>query len=78
MAKTPIHFDTDRECIERALASLALPDPSQARVVRIANTLSLKRVQVSEGYKLDGLQVTGTPEPMVFDAAGNMPPLQHG
>jgi hypothetical protein len=72
MAKIPIHFDTDRECIERALTSLALPDPSQARVIRIVNTLSLKRLQVSEVYKLDGLEVKSIPRDMVFNQAGNL------
>ena len=76
MAKIPIYFDTDRECLERAIASVALPDPSQALVVRIANTLSLKRVQVSESYKeeLDrpDLEVKGAFESMSFDGAGNL------
>ena len=76
MAKIPLYFDSDRECVERALASLALPDPSQARVMRIANTLSLKRVQVSENYReqLDhpGLEVKGTFQDMSFDREGNL------
>src|SRR5882672_10312377 len=40
-AKIPIHFDTDREALDLTLASLALNDPRTARVVRIADTLSL-------------------------------------
>jgi Lactate racemase N-terminal domain len=72
MAKIPIHFDTDRECIERALTSLALPDLSKARVVRIVNTLSLKRVQVSESYKLDGLEVKSAAKELEFNEAGNL------
>jgi hypothetical protein len=72
MAKIPIYFDTDRECIERALTSLALPDPSKARVIRIMNTLTLKRMQVSEAYKLDGLEVTGKAIDMTFDEEGNL------
>ncbi len=47
-AKTPIHFDTDREAIERALASLPLADPAAARIVRIADTLSLAELEISE------------------------------
>jgi hypothetical protein len=76
MAKIPIYFDTDRECVERALASLALPDPSQARIVRIASTLSLQRIQVSEGYadQLDGpdLEVKSGFHDMSFDDADNL------
>jgi hypothetical protein len=38
-AKIPIYFDTDRDAIEAALASLAAPNPEKVRVVRIADTL---------------------------------------
>ncbi len=47
-AKLPIAFDTDREAIERMLMSLPLSDPSQARIVRIADTLSVAEMEVSE------------------------------
>jgi hypothetical protein len=47
-AKIPIYFDTDCECVERALGSLALEDPAQARVVWISDTLNLERIQISE------------------------------
>jgi hypothetical protein len=43
----PIVMPTDQEAIEAALASLALPDPAAARIVRIPNTLRLDRLQVS-------------------------------
>ena len=49
-AKIPIHFDTDRECITHALASLALPDTREAKVVRITDTLSLVNLEASEAY----------------------------
>src|SRR5216110_1283664 len=49
-AKIPIHFDTDREAITQALASLAIPNVRQAKVVRIADTLSLVNLEVSEAY----------------------------
>src|ERR1700678_1474851 len=47
-AKIPIYFDSDRDAIEAALASLAAPNPEKVRVVRIADTLNLERFQVSE------------------------------
>jgi hypothetical protein len=76
MAKIPIYFDTDRECIERALTSLALPDASQARVVRITNTLSLKRLQASSGFgeelKQPQLKTAGKFAEMGFDGSGNL------
>jgi hypothetical protein len=79
-AKIPIHFDTDREGIERALASLGLSDVTQARVVRIVDTLSLAELQVSEAYEPEArqrpdLEILGQPKPMTFDAQGNLPPF---
>jgi hypothetical protein len=49
-AKIPVHFDNDRECIEHALASLAISDTRHAKVIRIADTLSLARIEMSEAY----------------------------
>ncbi|HET6947149.1 MAG TPA: hypothetical protein VFJ45_04985, partial [bacterium] len=43
----PITMPTDRDAIAAALSSLALPDASQARIVRIPNTLHLDRLWVS-------------------------------
>ena len=44
------NFDTDREAIELALVSVCVADTAAARVVRIADTLSLERMEVSEAY----------------------------
>jgi hypothetical protein len=74
-AKIPIHFDTDRESISMALGSLALPDTSQARVVRIRDTLTLDQMEVSEAVlslKADGVEALTTPSEMYFDSAGNL------
>ncbi|RME95010.1 MAG: hypothetical protein D6766_04365 [Verrucomicrobia bacterium] len=78
-AKVPIHFPTDREAIGAALRSLALPDPTQARVVRILDTLHVDRLQFTpnlrEHIRPDcRLEITAGPEPMAFDAEGNLPP----
>jgi len=79
-AKIPLYFDTDREVIERATATLALPEPSQARIVRLRDTLSLDYLQVStpllpEISGRPGLELVGTPERLEFDAEGNLTPL---
>jgi len=47
-AKVPIHFDTDREVLAAALGTLSLADVARAKVVRIADTLSVEWLQVSE------------------------------
>jgi hypothetical protein len=78
--KIPIHFDTDREAISIALASLALKDVRAARIVRISDTLSMERIQVSEAYNdqlkhHDKLQETTGMLEMTFDHGGNLLPL---
>ncbi len=79
-AKIPIHFETDREAISQGLVSLALPENSAPRVVRIADTLSLEHLTVSEAYadllgKEERLQSEGNWERMKFDPDGNLLPL---
>jgi hypothetical protein len=79
-AKIPIHFETDREAITQALASLAVPDISQTRIVRIADTLSLEKVAVSQAYEKEfqnrtDLEVISPFEEMKFDSKANLPPL---
>lgn len=79
-AKVPIHFETDREIIATALNSLALRDNAQAKIVRIADTLSLERLEVSEACagmvrgRAD-LEALRPVEEMKFDGSGNLLPL---
>ena len=79
-AKIPIHFETDREAIGRALESLALGDPREAMVVRISDTLSLEHLEVSEAYleavrTRRDLVASGEPREMTFDVESNLMPL---
>ena len=79
-AKIPIHFETDREAVSQGLTSLALPESNSPKVVRIADTLSLEKLAVSEAYadllgKQEGLQSEGDWEEMQFDPSGNLLPL---
>jgi len=79
-SKIPIHFDSDREAIQQGLKSLPTPHPETLRVVRIANTLSLERMLVSESCikHLAGhanITFAGAPQTMEFDSNGNLPPL---
>ncbi len=75
-AKIPIAFETDREAIERMLASLPLTDPRAARIVRIADTLSLAEMEVSEPLWNGASTLTALSEPReaAFDAEGNLTP----
>jgi hypothetical protein len=79
-AAVPMHFETDRECIEVALGSVGLTPPERSRIVRIKNTLQLDEVEVSEVYggEIPGrsdLEICAGPHPLSFDAGGNLPPL---
>lgn len=76
-AKLPIAFDTDREAIERLLASLPLGDKESARIVRIADTLSLVEMDVSESIvnampSQSNLIVLSAASKMSFDSDGNL------
>jgi hypothetical protein len=80
LAKTPLYFDTDREAIEQALVSACLADTATARVVRIADTLSLEKVEVSEVYAAEfsqkpQIEPFAAAQEMVFDEGGNLLPL---
>jgi len=75
--KIPIYFDTDREVISRALDSLALADRRDAKIIRIADTLSLERLELSEAYSAalksqPNLEVISGPQEIQFDDAGNL------
>jgi hypothetical protein len=79
-AKIPLYFDTDREVIEKATATLALPDPGQARIVRIRDTLSLECLLASTPL-LGGiagrtdLEPLGDARSFEFDPEGNLTPF---
>ena len=76
-AKIPIAFASDREAMERMLQSLPLSDSLGARIVRIADTLSVVEMEVSEPLwnivetdkNLNA--VSGLRDPS-FNAAGNL------
>jgi len=78
-SKIPIHFETDRECLAQALATLPLTDPRQAKVVRIADTLSLSELELSQAYTEEvrrraDLEIVGSPAEIRFDPEGNLQP----
>jgi hypothetical protein len=79
-ANLPVHFDTDREVLDAALAIAGTRAAEAARVMRIKNTLCLEEVEVSESCLADlppsgTFRVEGEARPLVFDAAGNLPAL---
>src|SRR5262249_21768422 len=79
-ANLPVHFDSDRETVEAALAIIGTRSPEAARVMRIRNTLCLEEVEVSqacldEGQRATDFAVVTAPRSLTFDGDGNLPPF---
>lgn len=77
-AKTPMHFETDRDCL-RAAVRLSGADAATAGIVRIRSTLALDRFLVSETFadelaRRSDLRVLAGPEPWAFGPDGNLDP----
>ena len=76
-AAIPMHFRTDRECIQACLNTIGMVPPAAARVVRIRNTASLETFWVSRSLEEDlrstpGITVLRPWEPITFDDRGNL------
>jgi hypothetical protein len=79
-ANLPVHFETDREVIDAALAILGTRRPEDARILRVRNTLHLEEVEISEPCLAEPERATEfttvtAPRPLAYDAQGNLPPL---
>ncbi len=74
----PIVMPTDVDAICASVLTCGRGDPENVRVVRIANTLEIGTIEVSETL-LDAvranprLEILSAPYPWVFDASGNLP-----
>ena len=71
-AAVPVHFPTDRECLDQALTTVGFVAPEKARVLRIRDTLHLGELLVSEAYGREvearaDLSMLEGPSDMTFD-----------
>lgn len=78
----PVHFETDREVLEAALAITGTRAPHEARVMHIHNTLHLEVLDVSEAclaqiHPETPIEILGSPAPLSFDSAGNLAAIVH-
>lgn len=76
-AAIPIHFETDRLCLEACMKTTGVNDPKSLRVVRIKNTAKLEYVQVSHPFEnefglVPGLKQLTPWAPVEFDSSGNL------
>jgi hypothetical protein len=77
--RTPPHFASDRECLERIAPTVGKWDTGMVTYCRIKNTLALERAWVSEnllGDLADGTRILSEPAAMPFDDAGQLPELE--
>jgi hypothetical protein len=77
-ANLPVHFETDREVLDAALAIIGTRPPEEARIMRIRNTLLLEEVECSEPCLDDPHRATefapvSATHALSFDAQGNLP-----
>ncbi len=79
----PIHFDSDRKCIDAAIGSLGMIEPHRIRLVHIQNTLSLASLHLSRANAqqismTDALTQAGDWSPLAFGNDGNLiSPFEH-
>ena len=76
-ANIPVHFDTDREVLDAAVAIIGHRPAESARIMRIRNTLQLEDVTISEPCldepRRNGEFTTlGGAEAVRFDGSGNL------
>jgi len=76
-AKLPLHFWSDRECLERFAPTTGRIDMGEVTFGWIRNSLELAQLKLSENLlaEIQGnrlLEVIGPPEEMVFDEAGDL------
>ena len=75
--KLPMVMPDDRSAIAAALAMCAGVTPAEARLVRIKNTLELRKMWVSKALldeveETEGLRVLEDPQPISFDDDGSI------
>ena len=75
--RIPPYYESDREALETALKTIGDIEPEKARIVRILNTLKLEEMMISESMlpeaeQMDKVSIIDSPQPMAFDAQGNL------
>lgn len=80
-AGIPLIMNTDAEAIQLAVKTVVRVKPQDTKVVRIANTLEIMDIHVSEPMlpfikaNPSMFEVMGEPEPFKFDAKGTLYPM---
>jgi hypothetical protein len=80
-AAAPAHYESDREVLEAALASIGLVEPPLAKIVWIPDTLHLVEVECSAVYldearRRSDLEIISDLRDLVFTAEGELAPAE--
>ena len=83
VAMIPPHYDTDRELLDVALATVGLVEPPQVKLLWIRNTLRVEEVECGEAFLplvrgRSDLQLLTEPRELEFDAQGMLPRTMAG
>jgi hypothetical protein len=75
--RTPIHFPSDRECLEKIWTTAGVHDKSKLTIGWIANSMELGTLRLSENLRTEieanpMLEIIGEAEELEFDREGNM------
>ncbi len=75
--RTPVHFATDRECLERIAPTVGKMDLSDLRIGWIPNSLDLTAIELSENMRSEveansQLEIIEAGRELPFDEAGNL------
>ena len=78
VAMIPPHYDTDRELLDVALASIGLTEPTHAKLLWIQNTLHVGEFECGEAFLplahgRSDLEILTPPRGLEFDAHGMLP-----
>jgi hypothetical protein len=79
-AMPPLDFQSDRDMLAAALGTIGLVEPSNAKLIWIADTLHLDVVECSAAYldeaqRRNDLEIITKPHELPFDNAGNLSDL---
>jgi hypothetical protein len=76
-SRTPIHYPSDRECLEAIMPTVGKMDPLKITIGWFRNSLTLDLMALSENLlpevkNISGLEVLGSPRELKFDQQGNL------
>jgi hypothetical protein len=75
--RTPIHFPTDRQCLETMATTVGVFEMADLRIAWLKNTLELTPLALTENLRADvesnpALEIIDGPMNLPFDSAGNL------